>query len=86
MEAKIYTIWFLVSIAVLIYLVVSYVKADPQEIDEKDIRIAELEVENGRLRSALDDCGTAPFETVDQIRQYARIQSMRTALEGGDGR
>lgn len=49
MEADVYAVWFLVSIAVLIYLVVLYVKAGPQEIDEKDIRIAELEEKVERL-------------------------------------
>ena len=42
-------------------------------------RLRQLDAENSRLRSALDDCRTAPFETVDQIRAYARL-----VLEGGD--
>lgn len=49
MEANLYAIFFLLSMTVLIYLVVMYVKADSQEIDEKDLRIAELEEKVERL-------------------------------------
>ena len=52
----------------------------PATVDRISRHITELDAENKRLRSALDDCRTAPFETVDQIREYAR-----SVLEGGDG-